>query len=156
MPRIDLLHVLGEAPEGPWAIFSLPDGDGTDMVSVIIPRSLWLLLTRAQPFSSEITLMEQVGTRLIERRLATGEPITGPLLAGREDVGGLLPPEDIPWFQVLRMCQTCGQTVPPGEVLEGLSNALPPDSRGHIEVKVLCPACQVQSTHRLTPWGMVT
>jgi len=73
MPRIDLLHMLGDVPEGPWAIFSLPHGDGTEMVSVVVPRSLWVLLTRSDPFTSEIALMERVGTHALERALTRGE-----------------------------------------------------------------------------------
>ncbi len=154
MPRIDLLHQLGDAPEGPWAIFSLPSGDGTDMVSVIVPRSLWLLLTRAHPFDSEISLMEEVGRRAIERVLAQDPHPEGPLFVDRRDMGPLLPRPPLPWFRALRICGACGQEVPPGEVSEGLSNALPPDSRGQIELKVLCPTCQIQTPHAMTPWGI--
>lgn len=153
MPRIDLLHQLGDAPEGPWAVFSLPRGNGTDMVSVIVPRSLWLLVTAAHPFESEISLMERVGQRAIERELAQGTS-HDPVFASREDVDGLLPTPKLPWFRALRICSQCGKEVPPGEVSEGLSNALPPDSRGRISLLVLCPECQVQTPHQLTPWGI--
>lgn len=151
--RMDLLHLIGEAPEGPWAIFSLPKGDGTDMVSVIVPRSLWLLITRTHPFDSEISLMEKVGQSALSRLLERGQ-LTDPVFAGREDAEDLLPLAERPWFRALRVCGRCGEEVPPGEVSEGLSNALPPDSRGYIELKVLCPACQVQTPHQLTPWGI--
>jgi hypothetical protein len=156
LPRIDLLHLLGDAPEGPWAIFSLPHDDGTDLVSVIVPRSLWLSLTRAHPFDSEISLMETVGRAAVQRALQAGK-VAEPLFVMAEDV--LDRQEEgkahaLPWFRALRVCGQCGQDVPPGEVSEGLSNALPPDSRGYIELKVLCPTCQVQTPHRLTPWGI--
>lgn len=153
LPRMDLLHLIGDAPEGPWAIFSLPEGDGTDMVSVIVPRSLWLLLTRVHPFDSEISLMEKVGRAALMRALQEHH-VTDPIFVQRSDVGTLLPEDEIPWFRALRICSQCGQEVPPGEVSEGLSNALPPDSRGEIQLKVLCPDCQVQTDHRLTPWGI--
>ncbi|MCY0878283.1 MAG: hypothetical protein OWU84_05025 [Firmicutes bacterium] len=153
MPGIDLLHLIGDAPEGPWAIFSLPEGDGTDMMSVIVPRSLWLQVTRARPFDSEISLMEEIGRRAIQRLLAVGNR-EGPAFVMREDVGEFLPRPERPWYETLRICGQCGNTVPAGEVSEGLSNALPPDSRGSIELKVLCPDCQVQTAHRLTPWGI--
>lgn len=153
MPRIDLLHLLGDAPEGPWAIFSLPGGDGTDMVSVLVPRSLWLLLTRSHPFDSEISLMEKVGRSALERALDHGM-VTGPVMVSQEDLGETVADVGMPWFRALRICGKCGQEVPPGEVSEGLSNALPPDSRGFIELKVLCPDCQVQTPHQLTPWGI--
>ncbi len=122
--QIDLLHMLGEAPEGPWAIFSLPDDDGTHMVSVVVPRSLWMRLTRVDPFSSEIAIMERIGIRAIERRRREG-PLFGPVLVELIDV------EDqgagASWYQVLRICGQCGKMVPAGEVLEGLGNALPPN-----------------------------
>ncbi len=153
LPRMDLLHLIGDAPEGPWAIFSLPEGDGTDMVSVIVPRSLWLLLTRAHPFDSEISLMEKVGQSAL-RRVSDEGLLEDPVFVNPRDIGDLLPHEEVPWFRALRRCGQCGQEVPPGEVSEGLSNALPPDSRGYIELKVLCPDCQVQTPHRLTPWGI--
>lgn len=153
MPRIDLLHVLGDVPEGPWAIFSRPEGDGTDMVSLVVPRSLWLLVTRAHPFDSEISLLERIGLSAIERDLVAGRH-DDPIFADAEDVHGLLKKPDIPWFKLLRLCGQCGREVPPGEVSEGLSNALPPDSRGQISLLVLCPNCQVQTPHQLTPWGI--
>lgn len=154
MSRLDLLHHIGDAPEGPWAIFSLPTGDGTHMVSFMVPRSLWLLVTRAHPFDSEISLLERLGRAAIARRLGAGAMIDDPVMADREDVGALLPPDDVPWYRRLRICGQCHREVPPGEVSEGLSNALPPDSRGEIELQVLCPDCQVQTPHRLTPWGI--
>lgn len=154
MPHIDLLHLLGDAPEGPWAIFSLPTGDGTDMVSVIVPRSLWLLLTKSHPFDSEISLMERVGRTAIERAYTTDINPRGPIFAQDQDIGDLLLRSPVPWYRSLRICGVCGQEVPAGEVSEGLSNALPPDSRGQIELKVLCPTCQIQTPHRLTPWGI--
>ena len=153
MPQIDLLHLLGDAPEGPWAIFSLPEGNGTDMISVIVPRSLWLLLTKSHPFDSEISLFERVGRAAIERALGRGT-ITGPLFVENKDIGNLLQEASLPWFRALRICGVCGEEVPPGEVSEGLSNALPPDSRGRIDLKVLCPKCLVQTPHQLTPWGI--
>lgn len=147
--RIDLLQMLGDAPEGPWAIFSLPEGDGTAMVSVLIPRSLWMRFTREDPFSSEIGIMEAVGRRAIQRRLTSGR-MGGPIIVDADDAGLTVPPK--PWYRVLRICGKCGQEVPPGEVLEGLGNALPPNARGDIELKVLCPMCQVQTPHRMSPW----
>lgn len=154
MPRIDLLHMLGDVPEGPWAIFSLPHGDGTDLVSVVVPRTLWLLLTRRNPFSSEMAIMEKVGTAAIEREMQNGE-VAGPVFVQRTDVKELWEESEDPWFLQLRRCGQCGQLVPPGEVSEGLSNALPPNSRGEIELLVLCPHCLVQTPHRLTPFGLV-
>lgn len=153
MPRVDLLHVIGDAPEGPWAIFSLPTGDGTDMISVIVPRSLWVLVTKAHPFDSEISLMERLGQQAVDRVLRHGQ-LSDPVFIQREDLKDLMPLADLPWFRELRICSRCGNEVPPGEVSEGLSNALPPDSRGQIELLVLCPTCQVQTPHRLTPWGI--
>ncbi|PSR23033.1 MAG: hypothetical protein C7B45_04460 [Sulfobacillus acidophilus] len=153
MPHIDLLHLLGDAPEGPWAIFSLPHDDGTDMVSVIVPRSLWLSVTRAHPFDSEISLMETVGRAAVQRALKAGK-VGDPLFVMAEDVPEQNAANELPWFRALRVCGQCGQDVPAGEVSEGLSNALPPDSRGYIELKVLCPACQIQTPHRLTAWGI--
>ncbi len=147
--RIDLLHMLGDAPEGPWAIFSLPEGDGTAMVSVLVPRSLWMRLTRDDPFSSEIGIMEALGVKAINRRRELGA-IEGPIIVDARDAG--LPKAPEAWYQVLRVCGQCGQPVPPGEVLEGLGNALPPNSRGEIELKVLCPSCQIQTPHRMSPW----
>lgn len=149
--RIELLHMLGEAPEGPWAIFSLPDGDGSGMVSVLVPRSLWLRLTRRDPFSSDIAIMERVGIQAIERRRNIG-PLVGPVLIELADVDQS---EAVLWYTALRVCQQCGKMVPPGEVLEGLGNALPPNSRGEIEIKVLCPTCQIQTPHRMTPWELL-
>lgn len=155
MPRIDLLHALGDAPEGPWSVFSSPNGDGSDMVSVVVPKSLWQLVTKANPFSSEISLLEQLGQHAIERHLAKGvEGLLDPIYVSREDVGDLIPEASVPWYRALRICSVCHQEVPAGEVSEGLSNALPPDSRGEIQLKVLCPPCQVQTDHRLTPWGI--
>lgn len=149
---IELLHVVGEGPDGQWAVFSLPDGDGTRMVSVVVPRSLWQVATRQDPFSSEIAIMERVGRDAISRRLAAGA-LNGPVYVHAGDSDVYAPP-DPDWDRRLRVCGRCGDTVPAGEVLEGLANALPPDSRGHIEVKVLCPACQVQTAHTLTAWGV--
>lgn len=152
-PRIDLLHILGEVPEGRWAVFSLPVGDGSQMVSVIVPHTLWSLLSRQNPFSSDISLMEQVGTRAIERCLAEGS-VVDPIAVQYADVD-LPMPVRRDWFHALRQCGGCHQLVPPGEVLEGLSNALPPDSRGEVEILVLCPPCQIQTHHRLSPYGLV-
>jgi len=153
LSRMDLLHFIGDAPEGPWAIFSLPKGEGTGMISVIVPRSLWLLVTRAHPFESEISLMERLGQAALTRMLHRSV-IEDPLFVAGRDIGDLLPVSEKPWFRTLRVCGTCGKDVPPGEVSEGLSNALPPDSRGHIELLILCPVCQVQTPHHLTPWGV--
>jgi hypothetical protein len=150
--RIDLLHILGDVSEGRWAIFSLPHGDGSQMVSVIIPHTLWSLVSRQNPFSSDIALMEQIGTAAISRRLDEGG-LTDPVIACAEDVN-LPMAVDRQWFSSIRRCERCGQDVPPGEILEGLSNALLPNSRGEVEILVLCPPCQVQTKHRLTPYGI--
>ena len=107
VPRIDLLHLLGDAPEGPRAIFSLPVGDGTDMVSVIVPRSLWLVLTRAHPFDSEISLMEKAGRAAVARALDQGG-IRGPVFVTREDIDEPLLDAGQPWFKALRLCGRCG------------------------------------------------
>ncbi|MCL4520547.1 MAG: hypothetical protein M1415_03005 [Firmicutes bacterium] len=150
--RIDLLHILGEVPEGRWAIFSLPHGDGTQMLSVVVPHTLWSLISRNQPFVSDVGLMEQVGTAAIRHRSQQGE-ISRPLVVTADDLN--IPIAANPeWFEELRRCQKCGQNVPPGEILEGLSNAVPPDGRGEVEILVLCPPCQFQSHHRLTPYGI--
>ena len=123
------------------------------MISVIVPRSLWLLLTKSHPFDSEISLVERVGRAAIERTLDQGK-VKGPLFVESQDAENLLPSPLLPWYRALRVCGLCGQEVPPGEVSEGLSNALPPDSRGRIALKVLCPKCLVQTPHQLTPWGI--
>jgi hypothetical protein len=83
------------------------------------------------------------------------------------DQGGSLPPaiwvtpelvdEDVsawgdPWA-VMSRCGQCGNTVPSGEVAEGLKNALPPNARGETEVLVLCPQCLVQTPFVFTPFG---
>jgi hypothetical protein len=158
VPRIDLLHFLGDAPEGPWAVFSLPHGDGTDLVSVVVPRTLWWQVTRSNPFASEMSLMEEVGARAIAREIAQrpDHRVSGPIFVQPEDVGASLALDDeVPWYRAMRRCPQCHREVPAGELSEGLSNALPPNSRGEIEVKVLCPSCQVQTAYRLTPWGLV-
>ncbi len=150
--RIDLLHILGEVPEGRWALFSLPHDDGSEMVSVVIPHTLWALVSRQHPFVSDLGLMEQVGGQALHRRIAQ-DRLTRPVMVTAEDIDLPLPVEP-KWFSVLSRCGTCGQPVPPGEVLEGISNALPPDSRGEVEILVLCPRCQLQTPHRLTPYGI--
>ncbi len=123
------------------------------MISVVAPRSLWHMLTQSHPFESEISLFERVGRAVIERALRQGIS-TGPLFVESQDAGNLLPQASLPWFKALRVCGVCGEEVPPGEVSEGLSNALPPDSRGRISLKVLCPKCLVQTPHQLTLWGI--
>ncbi len=153
MSEIDLLHVIGDAPEGPWSVFSLPTGDGTEMVSVVIPRSLWVQITRQDPFTAEISLMEKVGRTAIERHLAH-KYLPSTVLVEPRDIAQAQWGAQEPWYRVLQRCGQCHQLVPHGEVLEGLANALPPDSRGEIDVSVLCPVCQIQTEHRLTPWGI--
>ncbi len=150
--RIDLLHILGEVPEGRWAIFSLPHGDGSQMVSVIVPHTLWTLMSRKNPFVSDVGLMEAIGEAAIQRNLGQGS-LSDPVIAVAEDVQVEMA-VDRDWFFSLRRCSQCGQLVPAGEVLEGLSNALPPNSRGEVEILVLCPTCQIQTPHRLTPYGI--
>lgn len=147
---IDLLHILGEVPEGRWAIFSLPDNH---MLSVIVPHGLWSLLSRKHPFLSDVGLMEQVGGGAIERRLKKATELTQPVVVLPEDVDLAMAVEP-DWFSVLRRCRQCRKDVPSGEVLEGLSNALPPDSRGEVEILVLCPSCQIQTPHRLSAYGV--
>ncbi len=151
-PGIDLLHIVGEVPEGRWAIFSLPHGDGSEMISVVIPHTLWALTSRQHPFLSDLGLMEQMGRQALQHRIAEGR-LAQPVMVGAEDVGLALPVEP-KWFAGLSVCGTCSNSVPPGEVLEGIANALPPDSRGEVEILVLCPRCQVQTPHRLTPYGI--
>jgi hypothetical protein len=97
--------------------------------------------------------LERIGRSAIERALAEGRR-DDPILADSHDAEELYQRPELPWFKALRICGQCGQEVPPGEVSEGLSNALPPDSRGRIDLKVLCPTCQVQTPHQLTPWGI--
>ncbi|MCY0907989.1 MAG: hypothetical protein OWR62_06370 [Sulfobacillus thermotolerans] len=151
--QIDLLHVIGDAPEGPWSVFSVSRGEDTVLMSMIIPRSLWMQMTRHDPFSSEITLMEKIGQVAITKRLAQGQ--TGQsIIITPEDIPGVWPAAEEPWDVTLRRCPTCQQLVPAGELLEGLANALPPDSRGEIEVRVLCPQCMTSNIFRLAPWGI--
>ncbi|WP_020375634.1 hypothetical protein [Sulfobacillus thermosulfidooxidans] len=156
MPELEpqLLHVIGDAPEGPWSVFSLPTGDHTAMVSVIIPRSLWLEISRRDPFSSDLSLIERIGRMAILHRLQqTGELET--IVVDTDDIQELWNKPDEPWYMTLRRCGQCHEMVPHGEVLEALANALPPNSRGQITVEVLCPACMVQTSHVLNPWGVV-
>ncbi|MCL5012587.1 MAG: hypothetical protein M1493_01145 [Firmicutes bacterium] len=157
MPEQDaqLLHVIGDAPEGPWSVFSVPLGDGTGMASVIFPRSLWIEISRRDPFSSDISIMERIGRQAISRRLERHESVYT-VIVQAEDIPDIRTESHEPWYMTLRRCGKCQQTVPHGEVLEGLSNALPPDSRGQITVEVLCPSCMVQTRHRLNPWGVLT
>ncbi len=149
-----LLHVIGDAPEGPWSVFSLPIGDGTAMVSLIIPRSLWVEISQRDPFSSDISIIEQIGRLAIPRRLAQGD-VPSTILLEAKDIPELWEEPSEPWYMTLRRCGHCQQLVPHGEVLEGLANALPPNSRGQVTVDVLCPACRVQTAHTLNPWGVL-
>ncbi len=149
-----LLHVIGDAPEGPWSVFSVPIGDGSGMSSVIIPRSLWLEMSRRDPFSSDIAIIERVGRKAIARRLKENKSVDT-VIVQPEDVPDLGTKSQEPWYMTLRQCGQCHEMVPHGEVLEALSNALPPDSRGWITVEVLCPSCMVQTPHRLNAWGVL-
>ena len=153
MDDIELLHVIGDAPEGPWSIFSVRLGDRSAMVSVVIPRSLWVQVTRQDPFSAEITLMEKIGRDAIAKRRDRGD-LQGTVVVEAGDIPSAWPDPAEPWPVTLRRCGACGQMVPAGEVLEGLANALPPDSRGEVEVSVLCPTCMLSTVHHLTPWGI--
>jgi|BEDMetMinimDraft_2_1075160.scaffolds.fasta_scaffold02321_2 hypothetical protein len=146
-----LLHYVGEAPEGPWAIFSEPGGQGWRLVSVLVPRTLWMQLTRRDPFSSEMQLLEAVGKKAILRAAAAG-PLPPAIWVTPEMVDLTLDPYGPPW-ETLSVCGRCGGTVPSGEVLEGIKNALPPNTRGDTEVLVLCPSCGVQTRFVLTPFG---
>lgn len=147
---MDLLHMIGETPEGQWAVFSGPTAE-PGMVSVVVPKRLWLWLSQFDPFSSPLALMEGVGRRALQRVAQQG-PWQGPIWVEARDMPMI--PAEADWYAVLRQCSSCGLSVPSGEVLEGLANALPPDSRGEIEVLVLCPPCGVQTSHRLTAWGI--
>jgi hypothetical protein len=151
MAEPELLHYLGEAPEGPWALFSEPSAGGYDLISVLIPRTLWMQLTRQDPFSSEIQILERVGTRAIAWMRERGALPRAIWVAPEmlEDPA----PEYGPLWDVLSVCGQCGQTVASGEVAEGLKNALPPNTRGETEVLVLCPACNVQTPFMVTPFG---
>ncbi|WP_053960138.1 hypothetical protein [Sulfobacillus thermosulfidooxidans] len=157
MPELEpqLLHVIGDAPEGPWSVFSLPTGDYTAMVSVIIPRSLWLELSQRDPFSSDLSLIERIGRMAILHRLQHSESLET-IVVDPSDIQELWQDAEEPWYMTLRRCGQCQQMVPHGEVLEALANALPPNSRGQITVEVLCPSCMVQTSHVLNPWGVIT
>ncbi len=152
--QAELLHVIGMTPDGSWSIFSVPLGDGTKMVSVIIPGSLWLELSRRDPFSSDIAIIERMGREAIVRRIKENR-MRDSVVVELDDIRDSWTHSQEPWYMTLRRCGQCHQMVPHGEVLEGLSNALPPDSRGQISVAVLCPSCMVQTQHRLNPWGIV-
>jgi hypothetical protein len=147
----DLLHYVGEAPEGPWAIFSEPGGAGYRLISVIVPRTLWMAITRRDPFSSEIQILERIGTQAIEAVRAQGE-LPAAIWVTPSLIGESFPAYGEPWA-TLSVCGRCSQVVPSGEVAEGLKNALPPNTRGDTEVLVLCPVCQVQTRFELTPFG---
>lgn len=144
--------MLGETPEGQWALFSSPEGDGSEMISVVVPHGLWRQLTKADPFTSQVALMTQAGTAAL-KRLQGQNRLQSPVWVEASDLPVKLP-VDPQWYPKLRQCGRCGRLVPPGEVLEGFSNAMPPDSRGEVEIRVLCPDCKVQTSHRLTPWGI--
>lgn len=151
MSEAQLLHYIGEAPEGPWAIFSEPGGQSHRLISVLIPRTLWMHLTRRDPFSSEISLLEAVGRRAINLAHQAG-PLPGAIWVTPEMLEDRVGGYENPW-DTLSICGRCGQVVPSGEVLEGIKNALPPNTRGDTEVLVLCPRCNVQTAFILTPFG---
>lgn len=146
----ELLHYVGEAPEGPWAIFSEPGG-GHQLVSVVFPRTLWMHLTRRDPFTSEMQLLETLGRRAIAAARAQG-PLPAALWVSPEAIGEAMAEYTPPW-DTLSRCGRCHQVVPSGEVAEGIKNALPPNTRGETEVLVLCPTCLVQTPFVLTPFG---
>ena len=146
----ELLHYVGEAPEGPWAIFSEPGG-GHQLVSVVFPRTLWMHLTRRDPFTSEMQLLETLGRRAIQAARAQG-PLPAALWVSPDAIGEAMAEYTSPW-DTLSRCGQCHQVVPSGEVAEGIKNALPPNTRGDTEVLVLCPACLVQTPFVLTPFG---
>jgi hypothetical protein len=150
----ELLHYLGEAPEGPWAIFSEPVGQGYGLINVLFPRTLWMHLTRQDPFTSEINILERTGVRAIawvrERGPVPRAIWVTPEMLGDAPIQGY----GSPW-ETLSQCGRCQKTVPSGEVAEGLKNALPPNTRGDTEVLVLCPGCNVQTPFLLTPFGAV-
>ena len=148
----DLLHYAGEAPEGPWAIFSEPGGAGYRLISVLVPRTLWMTITRRDPFTSEIQLLETVGRKAIDSIRQRDGDLPAAIWVTPELIGEALPKWGEPWGTLSR-CGQCGQTVPSGEVAEGLKNALPPNARGETEVLVLCPVCLVQTPFVLTPFG---
>lgn len=147
----ELLHYVGEAPEGPWAIFTEPGGVGYRLVSVVIPRTLWMYLTRRDPFSSEMQIIESVGRAAIDAARARG-PLPAALWVSPEDIGERMAEYQSPW-EAMSRCGRCHQVVPSGEVAEGIKNALPPNTRGDTEVLVLCPVCLVQTPFVLTPFG---
>jgi hypothetical protein len=153
---LELLHVMGEVPEGVWAIFSTPQDDGRGMTSVLIPHTLWRWMTALDPFTSEQAWVERVGQKAVARTWGHGRDL--PLVVVEvEDVVAAWSgptPWQMRWGEAIRVCGGCGQTVPAGEVLEGMKNAMPPDDRGAVSVTVLCPFCQTATTHRLTPFGI--
>jgi hypothetical protein len=148
-----LLHYLGEAPEGPWAIFSEPVGNGYGLISVLVPRSLWMQLTRREPFSSELQILERNGMRAIEWARERG-PLPRAIWVTPEMLEQPVQGYSAPW-DTMSVCGRCQKTVPSGEVAEGIKNALPPNTRGDTEVLVLCPDCNVQTHFVLTPFGAV-
>lgn len=151
----DLLHYVGEAPEGPWAIFSEPGGTGHRLVSVIFPRTLWMMITRGDPFSSEVRLLEDLGRKAIDRCLQDG--CLPPTIWATPELLDLDPATEGDWrppWETLSICGQCHQQVPSGEVLEGIKNALPPNTRGDTEVLVLCPVCQRQTPFVMSPFGV--
>lgn len=153
---IELLHILGTAPEGAWGIFSLTEENGdTTMISVVIPQTLWQAAIRRHPFSSEVALMELYGERAITRVLDREDTYRGTIVVTPDDVSDVKW-QSAKWDATLRVCAQCRQAVPRGEVLEGIANALPPDPQGFVEILVLCPDCQVQTPHRLAVWGLLT
>jgi hypothetical protein len=148
----ELLHYIGEAPEGPWAIFTEPGGTGWRLISVIVPRTLWMALQRRDPFSSDIQLLERVGRAAIRATREAAATLPAAIWVTPAMVGEAFSEYGEPWATLSR-CGQCGETVPSGEVAEGLKNALPPNSRGDTEVLVLCPRCNVQTRFWLTPFG---
>lgn len=150
-PEAELLHYVGEAPEGPWAIFSEPGGTGHRLVSVVFPRTLWMRLTRNDPFSSEMQILEMKGRQAIGAARARG-PLPAALWVSPQDIGEDVGEYTAPW-ETMSICGRCGQVVPSGEVAEGIKNAVPPNQRGETEVLVLCPTCLVQTPFLLTPFG---
>ncbi|MBX5466998.1 MAG: hypothetical protein K6U14_05825 [Firmicutes bacterium] len=147
---MELLHILGEVPEGLWAVFSTPEDAGRGMASVVVPKSLWRWMTAHDPFTSEVTWVDRVGRAALARHLARGT-IPALVWVEAQDLGG---PWETAWGAVLRTCGQCGQPVPAGEVLEGMKNAMPPDEGGTVTVSVFCPACSARTAHRLSPYGV--
>ncbi|MCY0886521.1 MAG: hypothetical protein OWV35_11715 [Firmicutes bacterium] len=150
MDGVELVASPGETPEGLWGWFSHPR---RGLLSVLVPRTLWRLAGRRDPFTSPPRLLEELGRRALARAAVAGD-VSDPVVVTAADLPGGSP-FDPAWAAQLHRCPHCGAALPPGEVAEGLQNALAPDEAGETEVRVFCPACRQTGRFRLSPWGLV-